>query len=346
MEGTQKSTSDRIRAWCFTLNNWTETDQCEDALTSYFREFCKYAIFGIEVGASGTPHLQGYFYRKNPISLGGLKKIYGLGRAHFEPAQGTAEQNKAYCSKGLQPHDEWKKFGVTGVNYGRSAKVIEVGDIGTCGQGKRTDISTVREMIKEGKSMSDVIEVATSYQSMRAAEMMLKYIEIRRERRIPPKILWFYGPTGTGKTRTAVEICEKNEEWGMEYWMSSRNLKWWDGYDAHPVVIIDDYRRDFCTFHELLRITDRYHVRVEVKGGSRSLLAQFIIITTPHSFKETWQGRTEEEISQMQRRIDLEIKFPITEWPIRIGKLEIGQDLGMFVPENGTEVGGNTSPPL
>ena len=58
-----------------------------------------------------------------------------------------------------------------------------------------------------------------------------------------------------------------------------------------------------CTFSELLRILDRYPHRVEVKGGSVQFNSSLIIITSPKSPQETWDGRSAEDIAQLTRRI-------------------------------------------
>lgn len=84
------------------------------------------------------------------------------------------------------------------------------------------------------------------------------------------------------------------------------NLKWWEGYDAHENVIIDDFRKDSIQFSSLLRLLDRYAFRVETKGASRQLLAKNIIITCPESPEELFE-HTREDIKQLLRRID-EIK--------------------------------------
>ena len=80
--------------------------------------------------------------------------------------------------------------------------------------------------------------------------------------------------------------------------------KWWEGYDGQEVVIINDYRKDFCKFHELLNLLDRYPYRVECKGGSRQFTSKTIVITTPLSPEETWENRTSEDLGQLLRRID------------------------------------------
>lgn len=111
------------------------------------------------------------------------------------------------------------------------------------------------------------------------------------------EVFWFHGSTGGGKSRRA------HEENPRAYWKSSTN-KWWDGYDGQDCVIIDDYRRDFCTFADLLRLFDRYPLCVEVKGASVQFVARKIIVTTPRDPRNTWVGRSDEDIGQLMRRIE------------------------------------------
>lgn len=111
------------------------------------------------------------------------------------------------------------------------------------------------------------------------------------------RVLWFYGPTGTGKSRVADAIAPD------AYWKPG-GTKWWCGYQPPQPVIIDDYRRDLCTFHELLRLLDRYPMSVEFKGGSVQFNSSLVIITTPKDPRGTWEGRTEEDLAQLFRRIE------------------------------------------
>jgi len=84
----------RSRGWCFTVNNYTESDEvtahlvCEDSL---------YGIVAREVGEEGTPHLQCYVHYKDAKSFRSVKAL--LSRAHLEKARGTPSQNRKYCKK-------------------------------------------------------------------------------------------------------------------------------------------------------------------------------------------------------------------------------------------------------
>lgn len=87
-------TSPKSRAWAFTLNNYTD----QEYVSILENSRSEYLVVGKEVGENGTPHLQGYVRFSNAIRLSSLKKILS-GRAHFEIAKGSPEQNFKYCTK-------------------------------------------------------------------------------------------------------------------------------------------------------------------------------------------------------------------------------------------------------
>lgn len=93
---TKSPQSGRYRKWVFTLNNYTK-EQYEGL--RYYLEHRKHTkfIIGKEVGASGTPHLQGYINSKNPISFQTLKNL--CNQLHLEKAKGSDVENYNYCSK-------------------------------------------------------------------------------------------------------------------------------------------------------------------------------------------------------------------------------------------------------
>lgn len=262
----------KYRPWCFTINNWTD-DDWERLQQLPVKYAIKYLIYGKEIcPTTGTPHLQGYVAFESPILFSSVRKK--LPRARLIPAKGEAKANRVYCSK--------------------SNDFVEYGDMPQ--QGKRNDIDTIRDLIKEGAGMEQIVDKATSYQSMKTGEMLLKYKEKKRD--FKPIVKWYYGATGTGKTRTA---NEENE--GKRIYTAMETSRWFDGYDAHEVLIIDDMRRDFIKFHNLLKLLDRYEFRIETKGGSRQMLAKVIIITCPIHPAVMWEAQGE-DIAQLIRRID------------------------------------------
>lgn len=264
----------RARSWCMTLNNWTQ-EEYDD-----LKNKGDYGIMGKEVGDSGTHHLQGFIYFKNKASLKQLKEISK--RAHWEIARGTIEQASTYCGKD-------KDF----IEWGEKPQ-----------QGKRNDIEAMKSLLTETEPMSKVCDLM-NYQCTRMAEKWLTYKEPKRNWK--PEVKWFHGPSGSGKTKQA------NLEMPNAYTKTGPS-KWWDGYDGHEEVIMDDLRSSHIEFTELLMILDRYEKRVEHKGGMRQLKAKKIIITSIYSPQEMYAGmqarnNIHEPIEQLLRRIDSVINF-------------------------------------
>lgn len=261
---------DAARNYCFTYNNYP-TDL--EPLNLIFAEYCTYCIYGREVGESGTPHLQGYFQLKKKERIRGvIGKFPGM---HLAVAKGGYQANVEYCSK------EGQIF-VLGV---------------PSSSGKREGLSEACEIIRAQRPLNEVAQTCPVvyvkyYRGLEALSSALA-----ATRNFKTQVYWYWGSTGTGKSRR----CADAEPAG--YWKPVTN-KWWNGYDGHEAVIVDDYRRDFCTFAELLRLFDRYPYSVETKGGVRPFLAKRLYITTPKSPADTWDGRTAEDIQQLLRRID------------------------------------------
>lgn len=83
--------------WVFTLNNWVAED-VERLRELGRRDNVRYIVFGREVGASGTPHLQGYLHLRRHQRFRSVKNLVG-NRAHLSLARGTAAQASEYCKK-------------------------------------------------------------------------------------------------------------------------------------------------------------------------------------------------------------------------------------------------------
>lgn len=255
----------RFRRFALTWNNYTA-----DSLDSIVNTGHSYIIVGQEVGDSGTPHYQIYVEYEQAKTFSSVIKAFKK-KAHVEVAKADAIKNREYCSKQKVLFEE-----------GKPKK-----------QGERKDLKKIKETIKEGFGIKSMLEseVITSYQGLRCAESLMKYVEPQRTQ--PPKVFWRWGEAGVGKSKWVYENYTEV--------FTPLNFKWWEGYDGHKTVLIDDLRGDFCKYHEFLKLTDRYPFRVECKGGSRQFLAETIIITSPYHPTDIWN--TIEDTNQLLRRI-------------------------------------------
>lgn len=274
----------KFRNICFTDFNVEETHR--EAIHGYDK--AQYVITGLEVcPTTGKQHLQGYAELSEKVSLTTLKALMPM--AHLEERKGSADDAITYCKKE-------NSFRETGERKR---------------PGKRSDIATVKDLIKQGHGMAQVIETTNSYQALSFAIKALPFYETKRN--WVPVVHWFWGPSGTGKTRTAVE--QANANW-PRYHMQKAASGWWQGYDAEPAVIIDEVRAGSAlNFVELLALLDRYPHTVECKGSSRQFLAREIWLTSPYH-PEHMYSRGDEELRQLLRRITEIRHFPAIETPV------------------------------
>ena len=156
------------------------------------------------------------------------------------------------------------------------------------------------KIAKSVKNMRELYENEDlTLTDVKFCERYFNYLE--KPRKWKPLVFWITGPSGSGKSKLAYEIGEELFEDNV-YWKDGE--KWWDGYDGHECVIIDDFRGNNMKFNYLLKVLDRYPMRVEVKGGYRQLKAKIIMITTifdlSHIYSESvLEG---EPIRQLERR--------------------------------------------
>ena len=260
----------KARSYVFTLNNYTEEELENIKKLKY-----KYIIIGDEIGESGTPHLQGYINFTSPTSFNTIKKA--IQRAHIEPAKGSPRQNYEYCSK----------------------QQIKFEDGDQPAPGKRKDIDAIKEYIENtpNPNMSDIIDnYATSLQSIRLGETLLKYKEKPRDINKPPICIWYHGDTETGKTARAFH------KYPNVYRKDNCLGGFFEGYDGHETIVLDDMRADTFKWNELLSLTDRYPNRLNAKNTSRQNVAKYIIVTAPMSPEEMFEGKINENIKQLTRR--------------------------------------------
>jgi len=262
------------RNFVFTINNYT-TDDIDILQSEKFQKQLRYMIYGYEEGKQHTPHIQGYVIFKSAKKFSQIAKL--LPRAHIEIAKGGINSNVKYCSK--------------------DGKVVEYGKPPQK-SGKRTDIDYIKQCVKDNTPVQEVIANITSYNQLKLFESLQKYKSVEPIRDV--SVYWYYGQTGSGKTYTAIHKSKMIDPSDNPY-ITGRDLKWWDGYYGQKCVIIDDFRGDFCTYHELLRILDKYAYRLQIKGSSVNLEATHIFITS--CFHPSKVYRTLEDIGQLMRRI-------------------------------------------
>jgi len=200
-------------------------------------------VVGREKGESGTPHLQGYFCLKHAITFSSLKKHFP--QLHFERAKGSPKQNQTYCTKDGDFVEIGKLPEEAGVAGGNASKETWRQILSAAESGNWDFLK--REFPRVWVTMSEKLI------SKRVPKTTVIDGDTQNE--------WWYGATGTGKSRLAWE------KYGKICYQKMLN-KWWDGYDSQPIVIIEEWSpKNEVTASALKIWADRYPFTAQIKGG-------------------------------------------------------------------------------
>lgn len=216
---------------------------------------------------------------------------------------GTRFQAVKYCTK----DGVYEEFGALAPLFHKLVEEEEK-KAARSGGGSKNKAIPFLEMYKNGMSLAEIAEHPDcSAYILRHLREILVYHDEPRDRSKPMRVIWYYGPTGTGKTRRAMWEAEQEFGPGSVYVKNSPN-KWFDGYDGQKVVIFDDLRSSWFEYSFLLKLLDRYGCQVEVKGGVRQWKPDVIYVTAPIPPKEMYAGMQEREserdsIAQLLRRV-------------------------------------------
>ncbi len=243
--------------WAFTVNNYTQDESDAMERIVHPTSIVRYLVVGIEVGEVGTPHLQCYLECHSTQRMSAMKKI--VPRAHWEVAQRSKDVNVDYCKK----DGNYREWGAPGG-----------------GQGARNDLVAVKQLIDEGSNM---LAVAESYFGpfvrYHKGFSLYRSLKIQPSPRAGQVIIWWWGPTGTGKTtmlRTWLTLMKLTS-----YWVATSPTRtWWTGYDGEQVVVMDELREKWFDHEVALRIFDRSPYRVPVHGSNAPLMCDYILVTS------------------------------------------------------------------
>jgi len=287
----------KSRNWVFTLNNPKLIDLASVLDDDNIR--CLLAV--LEVSTSGTTHYQGVVQLRNPRAISTMRSL--IPRAHWEIQRGSKMEAYKYVLKTCEMEllskvsvDSWRtgmeeQDGATDgeaplalppwISRGIDGTFAELCD-SLEGKKKKRSLterlaeiqvklqSGVTEQELSEEHFSEWVRYRTSFKAYKALHSA--------PRDFKTEVTVIQGPTGTGKSR----YC--SEEYPDAYWKARD--QWWDNYEAQEVIIIDEFY-GWIPFDLLLRMLDRYPLKVEVKGGKVNFCPKKIIITT-NKTPNTW----------------------------------------------------------
>lgn len=112
---------------------------------------------------------------------------------------------------------------------------------------------------------------------------------------------WWYGPSGTGKSKRAWEEFPGHYQKELN--------KWWCSYAGEDVVVIEEWSpKNECTASALKIWADRYPFTGQIKGGSMTKIRpRKIIVTSNYSIEQCFPNA--EDQGPLKRRFK-QVYFP------------------------------------
>lgn len=236
-------TSRRYAFTCYRIETFVPAT---DKLTAK----CHYAVWQTErCPTTGRVHIQGFIHMKSPQRYTAIQKLFGGPNMSFFDARGTDEQNQTYCTK--------QRTRIEGSR----------GEIGqpVAGQGVRSDLEGMAKIIMDPQMSRK--RLAQEYPQFflkypRGVEALMELKEQTLDRDEPPKIICWFGETGTGKTMAATEMAKKKAAKlgvGISRIMGSVGDRFaFHACHTGDVLIIDEFVPSDIKLTQLLQLFDRY----------------------------------------------------------------------------------------
>jgi hypothetical protein len=194
----------------------------------------------------------------------------------LEKARGNLQQNKEYCSK-------------------EDPNPFETGT--PMSQGRRNDLEDIKSLLDAGATPIEIADTHFSKWVVYRRSFEAYATRFSTPRNWKTKVMVLWGKTGTGKTRYCHDQVMNSQFW------SPGDFQWFDGYNGQPIVIIDDFRGEY-PLPLLLKLLDRYPMRVPIKGGFVNWCPRKVYITS--NVDPNWWYKEADSMSNdaLQRRLD------------------------------------------
>lgn len=203
-----------------------------------------------------TYHTHIYFHAKQGIRHSTLRNKFP--EMDIQASQGTPQQNRDYIRKeGAYEDSEKKETNLKGT-------FEEWGELPVSRQGKRTDLERMYDLIKEGKSNAEILELCGETAIMhidKLNKLRLEHLtdKFRNTRNLNLKVHYVTGKTGTGKSRDILD-----EHGDANVYRVTDYQHPFDSYQCQPVIVFEEFRSNI-RLQDMLNYLDIYPVTLPAR---------------------------------------------------------------------------------
>lgn len=282
--------------------NWTITSYNNEHLRGIpdQKELCEEVQYIVGQTEScpetGRVHFQGFIQFKRRRSMRQVKRWLGDDTVHLEIARGTAEENRAYCTK-----EETRESG---------GLAFELGTI--VSQGERRDLNEMGEAALSGESLLSIAESNTAsyaryHGEIRAIRQLAQRERTRAWRNV--RVWVFHGDSGAGKSA----LARRYDPALFALDCAGEQRIVFDGYEGDKTLLIDDFYGNI-RYNFLLRILDGYQLQLPARYANCYAEYDTVILTSNVHPDEWYKGLFASGMSAALKRRINEIFFIECQW--------------------------------
>ena len=246
------------------------------------------------ISADGFKHCHAVFEDTKAMRFSTVKKLFPT--MDIRETKGSKDEAEDYIHKRGRHAESGEK-----VIY-----VSQHGDI-KGHQGQRRDLSIISELLDQGKTPNEIMEMSISYR--RHDKLIKDAYFYKRNTETPEKrkmvVYWHMGKSGTGKSHMRLVLIEKH---GRDHVYIVTDYKnGFDKYNGEKILFMDEFRGRM-PYSDLLVVLDEYKAQVPCRYSNIYSLWVEIHIASPFPPELLYRKMVQENpeidtLEQLLRRI-------------------------------------------
>lgn len=298
------------RKWQITINNPTEKGYTHEKIKEQLGLFSKMVYWCIcdEIGENNTYHTHIYFALEKATRFSTVKNRFDGG--HYEMAKGTSHQNREYIRK----EGKWEKDKKKETNLAETFE--EFGECPVERQGQRNDLHDLYDMIKDGMTNYEIMEIEPNYMmnldKIERARQIIKEEKYKNTFRIM-NVKYISGKTGVGKTRGVMEKYNYVDVFRVTDYKNP-----FDNYKGQHAIIFEEFRSSL-RIQDMLNYLDGYPLELPCRYNNKIACYTDVYIITniplekqyeeiQKNYIETWQAflrRINQVVNMQEKKSDI-----------------------------------------
>jgi len=271
----------RSRKYQLTFNNPEKHKNCSHtAIKEKLKIWDNIVYWCMSDEVAQTHHTHLFIQFKNPVYFSSIKKTFLT--AHIEEAWGSAEENRSYIRK----EGKWENTEKETTNQKETFE--EWGMIPKEGQGKRSDLANLYQMIKDGYSNVEILEInpdnILNLQHIDKARLEILSNHYKAERRTNLIVTYISGATGYGKSRNILDNHGDSNVYRVTDYKHP-----FDTYTGEDVLVFEEFRSDI-PIGNMLNYLDIYPIQLPARYNNRQACYNFVYIVSNWKLEDQYHN--------------------------------------------------------